>query len=308
MLASSRGILQSCTHHNRKPISSCPAIDADLLDGFRPGASIYVCTQALAVFAIYVLPRINAPFTLVSGDSDLTVDQGILAHPNVSSILASPHLIAWYAQNLATSAPKLYHLPIGQDYHTISHEAEVWSLDTVSPISQERSLIRIFSDAPRFSDRKLKAYCNWHFEIGRGDRQECLQSLDPTVAFFEPTKVPRQSTWARQSQMMFVVSPFGAGLDCHRTWEALALGCVPILRRSALAPVCSGLPCVFVDDWRQVNTSFLRHSADLMQQAKFQFGPLFKDFWMRKIRMERCIDLPEMTLDEFRKFVVFCSA
>ena len=27
----------------------------------------------------------------------------------------------------------------------------------------------------------------------------------------------------------FILSPAGIGLDCHRTWEALCLGCIPIV-------------------------------------------------------------------------------
>jgi hypothetical protein len=30
----------------------------------------------------------------------------------------------------------------------------------------------------------------------------------------------------------FVASPYGGGPDCHRTWEALILGCIPIVKSS----------------------------------------------------------------------------
>jgi hypothetical protein len=305
---SSRGILHSCSQHNRSPVSSSPLIDHDFLEGLKSGGSLYVCTHALAVFAIHFLPRINVPFALVSGDSDISLDASIINHPQVAAILSHPLLQTWHAQNLCVSAPKLYALPIGLDYHTIATSPRVWSMETASPIAQERSLLSTLAEAPNFTDRAPMAYCNWQFELARGDRQECLMSLDASAAFFEPSKVPRQATWQRQSQMMFVISPFGGGLDCHRTWEALALGCVPVLRRSPLTKLFAGLPCLFVDDWTQVTPAFLRESAQRFSAAKFQFASLFKEFWLRQVRGESSLILPEMTLCEFRRFMTSRAA
>jgi hypothetical protein len=38
------------------------------------------------------------------------------------------------------------------------------------------------------------------------------------------------------SESMFVLSPPGRGLDCHRTWEAIDLGAVPVVREGTLPP------------------------------------------------------------------------
>ena len=32
----------------------------------------------------------------------------------------------------------------------------------------------------------------------------------------------------------FILSPSGAGPDCHRTWEALYMGCIPIVISSSI--------------------------------------------------------------------------
>jgi hypothetical protein len=44
----------------------------------------------------------------------------------------------------------------------------------------------------------------------------------------------------------FVVSPPGAELDAHRTWEALALGAVPMVLRGPLDPLLAKLPVVML--------------------------------------------------------------
>lgn len=48
----------------------------------------------------------------------------------------------------------------------------------------------------------------------------------------------------------FVVSPPGNGDDCHRTWEAIYLGAVPVVLRDYLAPSLSDdLPILAVDSY-----------------------------------------------------------
>ena len=54
-------------------------------------------------------------------------------------------------------------------------------------------------------------------------------------------------------QSMFVVSPPGNGLDCHRTWEAVYLGAVPVVLRSCIAPsLVQESPMMVVDEWEEV--------------------------------------------------------
>lgn len=57
----------------------------------------------------------------------------------------------------------------------------------------------------------------------------------------------------------FVISPPGNGLDCHRTWEAIYLGCVPVVLRGSLSEeFTTELPIFVVDDW----TDFFNLSTD----------------------------------------------
>jgi hypothetical protein len=58
-------------------------------------------------------------------------------------------------------------------------------------------------------------------------------------------------------QHKYVISPHGNGLDCHRTWEALALGCIPIVRTSSLDPMFNGLPVLIVKEWSDVTAEVL---------------------------------------------------
>jgi hypothetical protein len=54
------------------------------------------------------------------------------------------------------------------------------------------------------------------------------------------------------SQSKFVLSPPGNGPDCHRTWESIYLGAVPIVYKSAWPFRDFNLPVAQVSDWNEV--------------------------------------------------------
>ena len=65
----------------------------------------------------------------------------------------------------------------------------------------------------------------------------------------------------------FVLSPHGNGLDCHRTWEAIALGCIPVVKTSPLDRLFSGLPVLIVNSWSDLNESLLSETVDRFQDT-----------------------------------------
>jgi hypothetical protein len=301
---SSRGIMKSCTSHQRDPMSSRPDIDQDLLRHHRHGETIYVCTDGLHNFAENFLPRLDKSFVLVSGDSDKEVSDSLIDDLAISRILASGALRAWYAQNLSARHAKLFQLPIGLDYHTMRAHPGHWGLSALSPVAQEHALISALSTSPEFDRRYLAAYCNWHFAMQRGDRQRCYGAIDKSVCYFEPNPIPRNSSWMRQSECMFVISPEGGGLDCHRTWEAILLGCIPVLKRNALSPLFDQLPALIVDDWADVNRDLLLDHVKRVGDREFDFSCLFKDYWVRRMNTgEVPATLPPMNMAAFRRFL-----
>ena len=65
----------------------------------------------------------------------------------------------------------------------------------------------------------------------------------------------------------FCLSPHGNGLDCHRTWEAIALGCIPVVKTSPLDRLFSGLPVLIVNSWSDLNESLLSETVDRFQDT-----------------------------------------
>jgi hypothetical protein len=80
-----------------------------------------------------------------------------------------------------------------------------------------------------------------------------------------------------------VLSPHGGGLDCHRTWEALALGHLVVVPSSPLDRLFEGLPVVTVSDWDQANSRNLAWWLSASAGATPE-GPLTSRYWIERMR------------------------
>jgi len=267
-------------------------------------ASIYICSDALTLFSTTVLPKLKRKFILVSGDSDFEICAEKLQGA-FDLILENPNLIAWFAQNKSGSHPKLHSLPIGLDFHSKWIDPEMWGQGSMLPSMQELELRLIFSNSPRWENRITKAYCDWTHKIERGDRRECKSKLDPNACVFSINPLSRVDTWVEQSRYAFVVSPSGEGLDCHRTWEALALGCVPVIKNHSFADMFKDLPVLVINDWSEVTESFLQEWHGKFNTQEFNYSNLMLTQWRSKIQEPQINKqiLSKMTMNEFRTFI-----
>lgn len=280
-IVSSRGVLKSCSIRNAVPRSSDERLDPGFTDSFKSGDSIYVCTEALLNFSTTYFDRIDGEFILFSGDSDLSVSDKLISRPEISRMINSGRLKAWYAQNLEVHNEKLRHLPIGLDFHTCWEKPGLWGLSKQTVFAQEHSLLSILAASPAFQNRHLISYGNFRFTANRGDRAECIERVDKGACYFEAHPLPRLSSWQRMSQFMFVLSPEGYGHDCHRTWEAIALGCIPIVKKSGFTSIFDGLPVWVVDDWSEVNKENMILFARETLNKTFDYSQLFMGYWRR---------------------------
>ena len=295
-LVSSRGLLANCDVKSSNPISSeidQPYLDSiakqvNALTGLGRLVSIYVCSDALPYFAQKVLPHISNEFVLVSGDSDLPISEKTLGK-DFELIISSHLLKLWFAQNMDTEHAKLHALPIGLDFHSRWRDAQIWGGGFILPAMQEAELRHILNLAPKWTERKTLAYCNWGISEDRGDRAQCKAQMNPDAYFYQTRRLSRADTWFEQSQYAFVTSPSGAGLDCHRTWEALALGCVPIVKRSPMTVVFEGMPVVEVENWSEVNLDLLQQKSDYLKNQIFNYSRITLQYWVDLIRGKELI-------------------
>jgi len=78
----------------------------------------------------------------------------------------------------------------------------------------------------------------------------------------------------------FVLSPPGNGLDCHRTWEVLYVGSIPVVISSTLDPLYVGLPVIIVDSWEEVTEDFLERKYIEITNKQHNMDKLYLGYWI----------------------------
>ena len=99
--------------------------------------------------------------------------------------------------------------------------------------------------------------------------------------------IPRNKTWENQISYSFVLSPHGNGLDCHRTWEALVLGCIPIVKKSEIDALYEDLPVLIVNNWSDLNQDLLNNTIEQFKNKTFNYNKLSLKYWINKFNEKK---------------------
>lgn len=289
--------LQQTPRYKGPFISDFDGLDPNWYSDISPNCVLYVCPQALPNFVKKVLPTISVPFKLLTNNSDKTLPTDYSAE--CSQILSNPFLIKWFSQNWETEHEKVERIPIGLDYHSLKPsekpkfswsppEVHRWGWGIKKPESdQEQDMLSLKQSSAHFSQRQLKSYANFQFlmwtRYGKIDRKEAIEKVPKHLVFYEPVKTTRDICWRNMVSCAFVLSPHGNGLDCHRTWEALCLGCIPIVKSSGIDPLFDDLPVWIIKDWADITEENMRRVLEDFNTRTFNYDKLTLKYWQTKI-------------------------
>ena len=85
------------------------------------------------------------------------------------------------------------------------------------------------------------------------------------------------------SNYKFVISPEGNGRDCHRHYEAILCGCIPIIEYNEdMINKYKGLPVLYTKDYSEITPSYLNRKYKKMIYQKFNFSKLFLNFYSKQ--------------------------
>jgi hypothetical protein len=198
---------------------------------------IFVYTHRLPGF-MAIMNRIHNNFILVSHNSDENITD------KYKEILEHPKLIFWHSQNVLLDNPKLGCLPIG-----ITNT--MWGAHNIELINKVA-----FNNNNRVKTKDFYFYFNvWTNYIERSD---CKNKLEAKGLQFDNMQKDYESYLNYLSSHKYALCPPGNGIDCHRTWECLYLGVIPILKRSIFTEKLSKkFTCLLVDDWSEFNKEAL---------------------------------------------------
>jgi hypothetical protein len=111
--------------------------------------------------------------------------------------------------------------------------------------------------------------------------------------------VRKHTYWKALLDHKFIISPEGNGIDCHRHYEALMAGCIPIVEDNPLIrKKYEGCPILFTKNYLDIKESVLVKIYEEMLDQVYDFSCLFLhhyteeqqkamklcgNFWLRKL-------------------------
>jgi hypothetical protein len=185
------------------------------------------------------------------------------------------HVAAWHAQNVCHADPRLHPLPIGL-------ENERWFPE----LRKKQKILGL--RAARVTPTRL-LYVNHAIATNPTTRQRPydLFAGEPWCTAVHGKNGSDFDGYLQGiADHFFVLSPPGNGVDCHRTWEVLYAGRVPILLRGPYTALYRDLPVLLVDDWSEVTERRLRDEQARLLDGRYDFDKLRLGYWRRQIRGE----------------------
>ncbi|MCB1148697.1 MAG: hypothetical protein KDK48_00895 [Chlamydiia bacterium] len=204
----------------------------------------FVKTQYVEHFFKHFCPEEN--FVLITHNSDHSINERHLP------LLETKNLVAWLAVNVDTHHPKLKAIPIGL--------CNFANFDTFHEVMQSKA------------DKTTLVYANYTIYTNPIERRRCLQLTGVPLAKQKPFREVCKDV----ASSYFVISPEGNGIDCHRTWEALYLGAIPIVTKSPHTEAFKGLPILIIDSWKEYKN--LELTKELYDELWESFTPEQLDF------------------------------
>jgi len=135
-------------------------------------------------------------------------------------------------------------------------------------------------------DSTNRVFSSFSLSTNFEERSELLKLLEKHgFDYVKPILKPR-SYRKEILRSQFVLSPPGNGIDCHRTWEAIYLGAIPVVLKTCLHKgLVNSFPIYATDTWEnflQKSDSELNSVIDEFEGKKFP--ALTMEFWKTCVR------------------------
>lgn len=212
-----------------------------------------------------LLKRLVHPVVLVSTFYDLMVQA------DAANALLGPDspITQWFAVQVNTRHPKL----------------------TAMPLGVKTRMVKPLQDGERRDVRDILCYGNFSYHrIGKRPdpiRRAIWQhfSAQPWVTTKAINHEDVGTYVADLGRAKFVLSPPGIGYDCYRTYEAIAMGAIPIVKRQRpITDVCESLPVLLIDDWSEVTPELLQNVWFNRESTSRSTETLTMTYWRKQIQ------------------------
>ena len=260
---------------------------------------IFLKTELIIDLIDYFI-NIKVPFLIVlSCNDDICFPH--INYPNnniymnkINKLLKNEYLLKILVKNVSLIHNKIIPIPIGPK----------WQWQSTNFFGENKGFVKSLYDKyfinvkNNFIENKQKLlYVNLSENTSKNPcytlhtdcRKKIIDILNNNI-YNQCENLPFDKYLLSLKNYKFCISPPGRGIDCHRTWEALHLGVIPILLSSPIDNLFIDLPVIIlnnIEDFNKINNDFLitKHinMINNIKNNKYNLDKLFLSFWKNKI-------------------------
>ncbi len=231
---------------------------------------VFVHSNELEKFLQKVSHEIGPKYVLISHSGDANIGKSQLE-------MLDERVVHCFTQNLMTPHEKATCIPLGLENANLHCNGIVADL-----VRLRKRLVRIHK-MPRILN-------GFEVRTNPGERMEAQGALRASNVATEIDRVNSRAYHRLLAQFMFVASPPGSGFECHRTWEALYLGVVPVVKWHPFYQQFPGLPLLQVDNWKDLISYSEDQLLGIYNSLKDHLDNLpllWMDYWQSRIESSR---------------------
>ena len=224
--------------------------------------SIIFCKTDLLGMLFSRIRNCEGSYTLISSLSDYAIDKPIFE--------SRPLCIKkWYAQNVDYSHPDLIPVPIGLENHKGPSTGSYTNWDFWKKYELSFSYQKDFEVYSNFCDTH-QSRAIWRNKLNDN-------------AFIISNRTDYNNYIHDLSRHKFCTSPRGNGIDCHRTWESLYVGTIPIVPKHFMYDSLP-LPIIQVEDPSEITEANLLCWTNSINYKVLDKKSLTMDYWINRIK------------------------
>lgn len=241
------------------------AIDFDHPDfsfGILKKNSIIYCKTDFIQMLFSNIQFSNKEYILITHMSDYPIDA-------IKFSLKPKCIKKWFAENAIYNHPNLISIPLGLENHIGKSKGKFTNHKWL-----EENIQKLKNNLKNYS-----LYCNWNSNTNPIRKQIISIIKSKNLPITEEYGLNYEQYCENMSHYKFIICPPGNGVDTHRFWEALYLGCIPIVLKHRIYRDFN-LPIIQVNKWEEITQELLN------QPVVGNTEQLYMSYWKKRILEE----------------------
>jgi hypothetical protein len=240
---------------------------------------IDICNDSNAVFCKtdYIKNYYNKSINVfITHNSDYEINDFLL--------LNGPKFNFWFAQNKNVINDRIIPIPIGIENIKLNTSAAsnagLYSSEVKGALYKSQLLEKYNSYD---LEKQNLVYMNFNPNTFPKERNKVIELFSNKDWVIKTSNLNIEKLYFDISSSKFVFSPRGNGIDCHRTWEALYLKTIPIVKNSIHMENFKDLPIFFIDSWDEITEEKLNFFYEKVKNTLYNLDKLKISYWKKII-------------------------